>query len=91
MRRLKELVGKIESQPTNGLKKRWFVEGFRPTLWKKMKIVPLALYVDAYNCVMDLESEQKISKKKKDGSLDSEDLSFESSIDEESSKKVWAL
>ena len=31
-RRLKELIGKMESSPADGLKKRWFVEGLRPTL-----------------------------------------------------------
>lgn len=94
-RRLKELVGKMESQPADRLKKRWFVEGLRPTLKEKMKIVPPTLYIDVYNRAMEMESEQKMSKKKKHKSLDSDDSSFESSSssssDEESSKKVRAL
>ena len=55
----------MESQLVDGLKKRWFVEGLQPALKKKMKIVPPASYVDAYNRAMDLESEQKMGKKKK--------------------------
>ena len=31
---------------------------------KKMKIVPLALYADAYNRAMDLESEQKKARRR---------------------------
>ena len=82
----------MESQPADGLKKRWFVEGLRPALKKKMKIVPPASYSDAYTRAMDLESEQKTSKKKKHKSSDSEDSSSESSSsDEESDKKVKAL
>ncbi|XP_059073473.1 uncharacterized protein LOC131045104 [Cryptomeria japonica] len=61
-RRLKELLGKMDSQPADGLKKRWFVEGLRPSLRKKMKIVSPTSYSDAYNRVMDLESEHKTSK-----------------------------
>ena len=45
----------MESQPAERFKKKWFVKGLRPTLKKKMKIVPLASYIDAYNKVMDLE------------------------------------
>ena len=74
-RRLKELIGKMESQPADGLKKRWFVEGLRPSLKKKIKIVPPASYSDAYTRAMDLESEQKTSKKKKHKSSDLEDSS----------------
>lgn len=91
-RRLKELIGKMESQPVDGLKKRWFVEGLRPALKKKMKIVTPSSYTNAYTRAMDLESEQKTSKKKKHKSFDSDDLSSESgSSDEESNKKVKAL
>ena len=91
-RRLIELVGKMESQPADGLKKWWFVEGLRPALKKKMKIVPPTLYANVYSCAMDLESEQKTSKKKKHKSSDSDDSSSESSSsDEESNKKVRAL
>ena len=88
-RRLKELVEKMESQPADGLKKRWFIEGLRLALKKKMKIVPPTSYVDAYNKAMDLESKQKRNKKKKNKSSDSEDSpSKSSSSNEESSKKV---
>ncbi len=90
-RRLKELVGKMESQPVDGLKKQWFVEGLRLALKKKMKIVPPALYTDAYNRVMDLESEQKKSKKKHKSSDLDNSSSESSSSDEESSKKVRVL
>lgn len=31
-RRLKELLGKMESQPADGLKKRWFVEGLKHSI-----------------------------------------------------------
>lgn len=55
-----------------------------------MKIVPLASYADAYNRAMDLESEQKTSKKKHKSSNSDDSLS-ESSSDKESSKKVQAL
>ena len=81
---LKELVGKMESQLVDGLKKRWFVEGLRPALKKKMKIVPLASYTDTYCRAMDLESEQKKSKKKKHKSSNSDESSESSSSDEES-------
>ena len=57
-RSLKELVGKMESLPTDGLKKRWFVEGVRSVVKDKMKIVPPTSYADVYNGAMDLESEQ---------------------------------
>lgn len=91
-RQLKELVGKMESQPADGLKKRLFVEGLRQALKKKIKIVPPASYIDAYSRAMDLESEQKTSKKKKHKSSDSDDSSSKSSSsDEESNKKVRAL
>ena len=69
-------MGKRGSQLGNGLKKRWFVEGLRPTLKKKMKIVPPVSYIDAYNRAMDLESEQKTSKKKHKSS-DSDNSSSE--------------
>ena len=79
----------MESQPADGLKKWWFVEGLQLTLKKKMKIVPPALYTDAYSLAMDLESEQKTHKKKKHKSSDLDDSSSESSSsDEESNKKV---
>lgn len=71
--RLKELLGKMESQPADGLKKRWFVEGLKSSLRKKMKIVPSTSYDDAYNRAMDLESEHKTSKKKKSNKYSSDD------------------
>ncbi|GLJ23905.1 hypothetical protein SUGI_0454230 [Cryptomeria japonica] len=92
--RLKELVGKMESQPADGLKKRWFVEGLNPKLRRKMKIVPLTSYDDAYNRAMDLESENKTAKKKKNRSSSSseDDTSEEeSSSDEKPKKKITAL
>lgn len=93
-RRLKELLGKMESQPAEGLKKRWFVEGLKSSLRKKLKIVPPTSYDDAYNRAMDLESEYKTSRKKKSNkysSDDDEDSDGESSNSGESSKKVHAL
>lgn len=80
----------MDNQPVDGLKKGWFMEGLRSSLRKKMKIIPLALYEDAYNRAMDLESDGKTSKKKKDKSS-GDDGSSESSNDEDSSKKVHAL
>ena len=56
---LKALVGKMESQPADGLKKRWYVEGLQPALKKKMKIVPPMSYIEAYNHAMDLKSKHK--------------------------------
>jgi len=40
-RRLKELLVKLEKEPADGLKKRWFIEGLILSLRKKMKIVLL--------------------------------------------------
>ena len=91
-KKLKELINKMESKPTNGLKKRWFIEGQHPKLRKKMKIVPPSSYIEAYNRAMNLESEQK--KKKKSSSSDSDDdasLEDDSSGDENGNKKVRAL
>ena len=82
----------MESKPADGLQKRWFIEGLRPELRKKMKIVPPSSYTKAYNRAMDLESEHKM-KKKKSSSSDS-DGSFseqDSSDDEKDSKRVRAL
>lgn len=92
-RRLKELLRKMENQPANGLKKRWFVEGLKTSLRRKMKIVPPSSYIDAYNRAMDLESEQKTSKKKKNKSSSDDDSSSDkrSSSDDESNPKVRAL
>lgn len=89
---MKELVNKMESKPADGLKKRWFIEGLRPELKRKMKIVPPSSYTEAYNQAMDLESEQKTKKKKKSRSSDLDESSSEdSSGDEKGSKKVRAL
>ena len=92
-RKLKEIINQMESKPTDGLKKRWFIEGLRPELKRKMKIVPPSSYTEAYNRAMDLESEQKTKKKKKSSSSDSDESSSEedSSGDEKDSKKVRAL
>ena len=87
------MINKMESKPTDGLQKRWFIESLYPKLWKKMKIVPPSSYTEAYNRAMNLESEQK-TKKKKSSSSDSDDdasLEEDSSDDEKNSKKVRAL
>lgn len=60
-RRLRELLNKMENQPTDGLKKRWFVEGLVPSLRRTMKVVPPPSYDEAYNRAMDIESENKTS------------------------------
>ena len=92
-RKLKELISKMENKPADGLKKQWFIEGLRPELRKKMKIVPPSSYTEAYNQAMDLESEQKMKKKKKGSSSDSDGSSSEedSSDDEKDSKRIRAL
>lgn len=54
----------MESQSVNDLKKHWVIEGLKPSLRRKMKIVPPQLYVDAYNRAMDLESVGNTVKKK---------------------------
>ena len=58
-----------------------------------MKILSPSSYTEAYNRVMDLESEQKTKKKKKSSSSDSDDSSSEedSNGDEKNSKNIWAL
>ena len=63
-RKLKELINKMESKLADGLKKQWFIEGLRPKLRKKIKIVPPSSYTEAYNRAMDLESEQKTKRRK---------------------------
>ena len=82
----------MKSKPTDGMQKRWFIEGLCPKLRKKMKIVPPSSYTKAYNRVMNLESEQKI-KKKKSSSSDSDDTSSEedSNDDEKACKKLRAF
>ena len=64
-KKLKELVNKMEGKLADGLKKRWFIEGLRPELKRKMKIVLPSSYTEAYNRAMDLESEQKTKKTKR--------------------------
>ena len=56
-RKLKNLIHKMENKPVDGLQKRWFIEGLRPELKRKMKIVSVLSYTEAYNRAMDLESE----------------------------------
>ncbi|XP_057829971.1 uncharacterized protein LOC131041010 [Cryptomeria japonica] len=90
-RHLKELLGKMDNKPGDRLKKRWFVDGLKLSLRRKMKIVPPTSYENAYNRAMDLESEGKTCKKKKDKSFGEEEDSEGSSSDEGSSKKVQAL
>lgn len=90
-RHLKELIGKMESQPVDGFKKRWFVEGPKPSLKRKMKIVPPSSYDDAYNGAMDLECEYKTSKKKGKSSSEENDSSSDESGKEGSKKKGTAL
>lgn len=51
--RIKELLNKMENRLANGLKKRWFTKGLVPLLHKKMKVVPLSLYANAYNRAKD--------------------------------------
>jgi len=65
------------------LEKRWFEEGLKPSLRKKMKIIPPTSYVDTYDRAIDVESEDKTSKKKRGKSSRSEDLSEESNNDED--------
>ena len=84
----------MENKPADGLQKRWFIEGRQPKLRKKLKIVPPAIYTEAYNRAMNLESEQKTKNKKKSRSSDSDDdvpSGDDSNDDEGSSKKVRAL
>ena len=84
----------MKSKATDGMQKRWFIEGLHPELRKKMKIVPPSSYTEAYNRAMDLESEQKTKKKKKSSSSDSDDdASSEdySSGDKRGNKKVRAF
>ena len=93
-KKLKDLINKMENKSADGLQKKWFVEGLRPKLRKKMKIVSPSSYTEAYNRAMNLESEQKTKKKKKNSSSDSDnDVSSgeDSSDDENSSKKVRTL
>ena len=73
----------MENKLADGLQKRQFVEGLRPKLRKKMKIVPLSSYTKAYTRAMNLESEQKTKKKKKSSSsnLDDDESSREDSND----------
>ncbi|MDF3686200.1 hypothetical protein, partial [Enterobacter hormaechei] len=93
-RRLKDLINKMESKPADGLQKRWFVDGLRSELRRKMKIVPPSSYTEAYNRALDLESELKTKKKTKTSSFDSDDdepARGDSSDDEGNSKNVLAL
>ena len=55
--KLKDLINKMENKPADGLHKRWFAEGLRSKLRKKMKIVSLSSYTEAYNKALNLESE----------------------------------
>ena len=94
VRKLKDLISKMENKSADGLQKRWFIDGLCPKLWKKTKIVPSSSYTEAYNRAMNLESEQKKKKKKKSSSFDSDanaSSGKDSSDDENSSKKVRAL
>ena len=47
VRKLKDLINKMEDKPADGLQKRWFIEGLQPKLRKKMKIVPPTTYTKA--------------------------------------------
>ena len=90
VRKLKDLINKMENKPVDGLQKKWFIEGLHLKLRKKMKIVPPS----SYNRAMNLESEQKMKMKKKSSSSDSNDDASseeESSDDEKGNKKVRAL
>ena len=62
--KLKELINKMENKPIDGLQKRWFIEGLRSGLRKKMKIVPPSSYTEASNRAMDLKSEQNEKEEK---------------------------
>ncbi|XP_059070956.1 uncharacterized protein LOC131861746 [Cryptomeria japonica] len=77
----------MDNTPTDGLKKRWFIEGLQPSLRKKMKVVPPSTFMEAYNRAMDIESENKTSKGKKHTS--DEDSSDQES--EEESRTIQAL
>ena len=59
------MLGKMENQTADELKKRWFVEGLNTYLRRIMKIVLPTSYSDAYDRAMNLESEGKTLKKKK--------------------------
>ena len=86
------MISKIENKPVDRLQKRWFIEGLRPKLQKKMKIVPPATYTEAYNRAMNLESEQKTKKKSTSSDSDDDEPSGDNSNnDEGSNKKVRAL
>lgn len=61
---LKQLLGKTENQLADGLKKRWFVEGLKSSLKRKMKIVPPSSYGDACKKAMDLEREKNLREEK---------------------------
>ena len=69
------------------------MEGLRPKLRKKMKIVSPSSYTEAYNRALNLESEQKMKKKKNSSSdsHDDESSGEDTSDDENGSKKVCAL
>ena len=66
--RLKELICKLENELDDGLKKWWFIEGITPSLWENMKVVPPSSYKNASKFLMDIESENKISKGRNHGS-----------------------
>lgn len=94
VRKLKDLINKMESKLADGLQKRWFVEGLRLKLRRKMKIVPPSSYTEAYNRALDLESELKTKKKTKTSSSDLDDdepVGGDSNDNKGNSKKVCAL
>lgn len=61
-RRLKELMGKMDKEPADGLKKRWFIEGLNSFLRKQVKVVPPLTLNEAYNRAMNIKSETKHPK-----------------------------
>ena len=63
--RLKELIGNLENNLVDKLKKRCLLEGLNPSIQKKMKVVPPSTYKKAYDKAMDIESEDKMSRSKK--------------------------
>ena len=63
--RPKELIAKMENEPTDGLKKRWLIECLTPFIPKKMKLVPTSMYKEICDQEMDIKSENKTSRNNK--------------------------
>ena len=79
-RRMKELIGKMEDKPADGLKKRCFFERLTTSLHRKMEVIQPPSFVDVCTHAMDIESESKTSKGRRHGSKSksSEESGYES-------------